>query len=177
MRSDLKKDLQELRDDKRSYLSQGKAFDYLTRIKFNESLNNDSLKIYADWFLALTMFLPSNGRFEGFKSSGRIGNIQEYELQNNIVDLYQEDMTQLVAITNLYAAQKKSFFAYLDTHKKRLTDSTTNLADILITEEARNLYARLNQTSVIVELYDICIGRIKVIVSQIEGKYNLPKEL
>ena len=45
---------------------------------------------------------PSNGRFEGFKSLGKIGNIESEELQNDIMDLYQENITSLLASTERY---------------------------------------------------------------------------
>jgi hypothetical protein len=48
------------------------------------------------FFFNLTGLIPNNGRLEGFKSSGKIGNTKDKVLQNNIMDLYQEDIPSLI---------------------------------------------------------------------------------
>ena len=51
----------------------------------------------------------------------------------NIIDLYQEDLVSLLTSTNSCIANKKKISDYVIQNRKRLTDSTSNIATILKT--------------------------------------------
>ncbi len=114
LKSDLKNDLEEIQNDQQSYQYQKAAFSYITNVKLNNDLNIDSLQYYDNWIFNTTALNPNNGRFEGFKSSGKIGEIENKELQNDIMDLYQEDIVSLLASTNNYVTIKRKFFNFID---------------------------------------------------------------
>ena len=173
LKGDLKHDLAEMQNDKISFLNQGAAFSYITSVKLNHDLNSDSLAKYDNWLFNTTALSPNNGRFEGFKASGRIGYIENKELQNDIMDLYQEDIVSLLASTNVYTNNKMNFFDYVSKNKKRLTDSTTNMASILARDEAQNISVRLSRPNQIIERYDKCIDKMKKIISEINKEYDL----
>src|SRR5215467_490322 len=112
LKSDLVSDVKEMQNDKKSYLLQQAAFEYIASVKMNQPLNQDSLTKHKTWIFNTTGLNPNNGRFEGFKSSGRIGLIENNELQNDIMDLYQEDIVSLLVTTNYYVDTKKKLFEY-----------------------------------------------------------------
>jgi hypothetical protein len=173
LKSDLVNDVKEMQNDKQSYLLQQAAFEYIASVKMNQSLNEDSLNIHKRWIFNTTGLNPNNGRFEGFKSSGRIGLIENNELQNDIMDLYQEDIVSLLVTTNYYIDTKKKLFEYIYQNTRRLTDSTNNLGTILATDESENICSKLKSPKQVFERYDSCINKAKKIIKEIDQEYRL----
>ena len=173
LKEDLLSDIQEMTNDKDSYLNQYLAFKYILSIKLNQSLHNDSLKKYQVWIFNTTRLQQNNGRFEGFKSSGKIGTIEDKKLQDNIMDLYQENIPDLLVSTDAYISRKNQLLDYVIRNRKSITDSTTNMTTVLHAGEAQNISASLvANTNEILERYDISIEKMRNIVSQIESKYK-----
>ncbi len=175
LREDLKNDIQEMTGDKESYEKQGRAFSYITGVKMHETLSMDSLKKYQNFVFNSTGLIQNSGRFEGFKSSGKIGTIEDKKLQNDIMDLYQENIPSLLTATNSYVSHKNNFFNYVNKVRKRTSDSTTNMPVILLEDEAQNLCITLAGVGEIIDRYDSCIYKMKTINSQIESVYDLKK--
>lgn len=173
LREDLLSDIKEMKDDKTSYLKQGHIFSYITSIKLNQTLVSDSLAKYRSWLFNTTRLDQNNGRFEGFKSSGKIGNIEDKVIQDDIMDLYQEDIPSLLTSADAYIRWKNQLFDFGIKNRKRITDSTSNLTTILLTDEAQNLCGYLANPSQILERYDTCIVKMRKIVNEIESNYNI----
>ena len=91
------------------------------------------------------------------------------------MDLYQENIPQLLVSSDAYIYRKNVWFDFLIKNEKKITDSTTNLQTILLTDEAQNLCGFLANTSEIINRYNVCINKMKTIVTEIENKYNLEK--
>ena len=173
LKEDLKKDIGEMGEDKKSYESQRAVYRYIANTKPGDSLSKDTLNFYYTWILNTTGLNPNSGRFEGFKSSGKIGTIENKELQNDIMDLYQENIPALLASTNNYVSNKSRLFDYLQKNVKRLTDSTTNFAFVLNTDEAHNICQVLSFTGEINSRYDETIAKMKKIIAAIDAGYEL----
>ena len=172
LRQDLQTDIEEMNGDKNSFGNSGWAFRYITSRKLNESLNADTIRKYRNWILNTTGLIPNSGRFEGFKSSGKIGTIENKELQNYIMDLYQEDIPSLIISTNGYTANKQKLFEYLEANVKRTTDSTTNFISVLSSDPANNICGSLTYVKEILDRYDTCINRMKMIIVDINKDYG-----
>jgi len=83
----------------------GKAFAYLVSVGMNDPVHPDSMIKYNNYIFNTTGLVPNSGRFEGFKSSGKIGTIENKDLQNDIMDLYQENIPGLITSTAYYTAK------------------------------------------------------------------------
>jgi hypothetical protein len=175
LKSDLKSDLVEMNSDKQSYLYQMATFQYLARLRLNEQVSLDSLKKYARWIENTTILNPNNGRFEGFKSSGKIGTIENGELQNDIMDLYQENIVALRASIDRYVNTKERLFDFIFKNRKRLTDSTDNIPTLLAQEEAHSLSISLALPRELISRYDSCINKANKIIGEIDKEYKLPE--
>jgi hypothetical protein len=172
LKQDLKTDITEMEEDKKAFIQTGKAFSYITGRKLNEQLNSDSINKYDKWIFNTTGLIPNNGRFEGFKSSGKIGTIENKELQNNIMDLYQENIPSVIVSTNFYTAKKQKLFDYIAANKKRITDNTTNQLNVLASNQSFNISLTLVSVKEIIERYDICITKMKAIIEGINKEYG-----
>lgn len=173
LRKDLLADINEIREDKESYLNQKKAYNYVTSIKHKQTLNIDSLKKYQKWLFIITRMQENNGRFEGFKTSGKIGTLENKIIQNDIMNLYQENIPSLLASTDAYLRWKNQLYDFVTKNLKKITDSSTNISIILLSDEAQNLCFYLANQDEVINQYDICMNKMKTLVTEIENEYSI----
>lgn len=172
LKQDLVTDIEEMKQDKGSFKISEHAFKYITGRKMNEPLSIDTIRNYNGWIFNTTGLVPNSGRFEGFKSAGKMGTIGNKELQNDIMDLYQENIPNLILSTDLYTAKKQKLFDYVDQNRKRVTDSTTNLVRVLESDQAYNICSNLTFIGEIIARYDTCIAKMNSIITGIDKAYG-----
>jgi hypothetical protein len=68
LRQDLLLDIEEMKQDKKSFYSNLYAFKYFTSLKQNELPASDSINKHYTWLISITSLIPNNGRFEGTKN-------------------------------------------------------------------------------------------------------------
>ena len=115
-----------MENDKSFYEVQKNGFSAIFNLKFGTLINKDTLRKYSaqNVFFSFTQLIPNNGRFEGFKSSGKIGTIENSVLQNDIMDLYQENISSLLSSTKYYLDNKSILIDFFQKDYKRFSDST-----------------------------------------------------
>lgn len=173
LKKDLSGDLVQLQVDRASYLGQGAAFNYIATPSPNFKLSMDSIKKHQDYLSNITSFVPNNGRYEGFKSSGKLGNIEDDSLQNNIVKLYQDIVPAILASTNSYIQRKQYLFEYFYKNLKRNKDGSYNMLGALSSDEAFNISSTLTYTTEITDRYENAIKKSKEIIKEINADYGL----
>ena len=173
LKKDLGGDLVQLQGDRASYLGQGAAFNYIATPSPNFKLNMDSIKKHQNYLSNITSFVPNNGRYEGFKSSGKLGNIEDDSLQNNIIKLYQDIVPSILASTNSYIQRKQYLFEYFYKNLKRNKDGSYDMLDALSSDEAFNISNSLTYTAEITERYENAIKKSKEIIKEINADYGL----
>ena len=166
LKADLQNDIAEMTNDKASYLGQKFIFSYIVGLKKNQLPNRDTLNAYNNLLYNITGLTPNDGRFQGFKSSGKIGTIENDSLQNDIMDLYEENIPVLLSSTNSYNRIKTQFFDLMTKNAKRLTDSTDNRIDVIKSDESFNLCRSLSTPTQVLERYDQCIAIDGKIISR-----------
>lgn len=170
---DLENDILEMEDDKESYEVAKLAFNYFTNLKLTGKMNHDSIKYFSNWVYNSSELMPNNGRFEGFKSSGKIGNIENTELQNDIMDFYQENIPVLLTSTSVWVKKQDKLHDLLDKNLKKVSDSTTNISEIFMSVEGHNLCRRLTFITEITERYEYCINKAHKIITEINKEYKM----
>lgn len=172
LKTDLTQDIQEMNNDVQSFRNQQIIFSYLAGLKKGELPSKDTLDKYRNWLNNATALNPNAGRFQGFKSSGKIGTIENKELQNDIMDLYEENIPSLLASTTAYNNTKLELQKFLVEKGKRLTDSTDNRKEILSEDEAFFLSRSLSTPGQTLERYQLCIELMNKIIGEIDKEYN-----
>lgn len=84
------------------------------------------------------------------------------------MDLYQEDIPNVIASTNNYTYKKQKLFDIFYTARVRTTDSTTNTVQVFSSEPVFNISTTLISVNEILDRYDLCIKRMQKIIRQIE---------
>lgn len=173
LKEDLTADIVEMESDRKSYFHKKAAYTYLLNLKMKEEASKDSLRKYGGEFSSFVKLLPNMSLFEGFKSSGKLGDIENLTLRNDILDLYQDDIQSLLSSTDAYVTNGELLSEFIIKNKKRLTDSTDNFLQLAKYDEARNIFLAMSSTDQITERYTICIDKMKKIIAEINKEYGL----
>jgi hypothetical protein len=102
IREDLSNDLIWLKSDAEVYRNEEARLSDIINLS---TLKLDSLKqknVDITFPMHLFMNKINNGNYEGFKSSGRIGLIENEELKKTILNYYQQDALNIIEMNNIY---------------------------------------------------------------------------
>jgi hypothetical protein len=171
LKDDLQADIKEMNEDKKSYDSCAYIFKYIARLKPGQLPSRDTLDRYTRFIFNTTGLIANDGRYQGFKSSGKISTIENRELQNDILDLYQENISLLLSSTDSFTKNKQLLFQYLADNVKRNPDGSDNFAQVMGAEKAHNTSLVLGSTGEIRERYDAVISKSKKIITEIDHEY------
>ena len=173
LQADFVGDIKEMEEDKVAYWRNDKVFGYIGSLKKGQTADLDSVDKYDNSIFSNVSLISNDSRFQGFKSAGKMGLIEDDLLQNDILDLYQEDIVILLLSTDHLIKEKEKFRSYIKENKIRLTDSTNNMKTLLASEYIVNT-ARYEFSGIkgVINKYDICINKMKKISQAIENKYK-----
>ena len=87
----------ELKDDQSSYIYQQKGFQYFIN-QLDPDL--DSVRFYYGAIFQITGLVPNTSRLDGLKYSGKLYVIENKELQDELLGLYQEVIPSLKLSTD-----------------------------------------------------------------------------
>jgi hypothetical protein len=176
LKADLQNDVTEMKNDSLTFVQTDAAFKYITGINYGAIANKDSIQKYQNYIFNTTGLIPNNGRFEGFKSSGKLGFIENSILQNLILDLYQEDIPSLTTSTNGFTERKKDLFHFIAMNRKRNPDNSDNLNVLLSNDVGHNLSMNLRYFKEIFSRYSTCIQKSQRIINLIDQMYPEEKK-
>jgi hypothetical protein len=171
LKEDMKSDLGEISNDSISYVQTAWIMQYMARNPPGSILNRDTLRMGLNKVINETRFNPNIGRYEGFKSAGKLGFIEHSKLQNDILDLYQEDIPNLLLSENWFIDRKTELIKFIAYNRKRTPDGKDNMPDVLSSDTAQSMAAGLLITDEILERYKIAQTRIKSIIHFIDELY------
>jgi hypothetical protein len=172
VRKDLKNDVVQMHEDIDAFNGAGATYKYITRNTPGFKLNKDSINKYQNYLSNTTGFVGNDGRYQGFKSSGKIGNIEDDTLQNDIVELYQAAIPSILASTDAYNHRKDALFQFFNKNIKRTGKGTNNRLEILATDEAINICGNLTDVEEINIRYKAAIAKSKKIIKEIDADYG-----
>lgn len=115
LKGDLTRDVQYLNNLAKMYSKADENFRHLAALDPNgtpdeQAFENGYLEAISNRF-----FIPVNSRYEGFKSSGKLTNIEDEELLNDIMTLYQEYHRVIENSEGGWRSRHNKFREYLDT--------------------------------------------------------------
>ena len=170
LNKDLDKDIEEMKQDMNAYVLQQKLFSYLSSIPENKGANIDSIQQYKSCLFNFILFGKNSGRYQGFKSSGKLAYIENEELMNMILDLYEENIPLLQISTDFYKNEKLKFIDDVEANTNGFPNG--NFLHVLSTSPVQNkskIYLAPN-VSQILHLYESCIEKMMDIKKEINIK-------
>lgn len=104
LKLDLENDIAEMKNDRAAYVSMETSYSYFSK---KEKPNLDSNKKYVQYIGDVIELLPNIGRYEGFKSSGKMNTVENSDLRNKIHDLYEEVLPGLLNSTTYFNNRRR----------------------------------------------------------------------
>lgn len=102
IREDLKQDNQWLISDTAAYKTEMVQLNEITKLASLKAADLKRNNIEVNFPMYLFMNKINNGNYEGFKSSGKIGYIENEELKKAILDYYQQDALKIIEMNSLF---------------------------------------------------------------------------
>ncbi|MET3028048.1 DUF6090 family protein [Flavobacterium sp. UW10123] len=174
LKSDIQRDIKSTKFIITQYEKYGKLYTSLSQLDRNKPFNQDSLKKQLILVNSNIYLRPNIYRFNGFVSSGKIGNIENDSLSVNILNFYQGILSQINSSESGWLTRQKSLRAYLE--------NTTNPEDLkdnwqaLTTPKGKYLTKNLIPWQEIYDRYNYFIENGEIIIQQIDKEYNLSKQ-
>ena len=171
LNKDLRSDLKELSSDSAMYMMVQKGFAYFLKAEETNTLSKDSIERYYMTLWNTTQLQPNNSRFEGLRSSGNLDVIEDKELLNNILELYQEKIPSLMMVTNSFTRFKEEqLMPYLDENIVVSHTNESNLELLLHKPILQNYLRRGVGISEILDRYHSVLNQCRLIIHQIENQ-------
>ncbi|MCC3153833.1 hypothetical protein Q3A66_12970 [Hymenobacter sp. BT770] len=166
LRADLTSDLAELHNDSLSYARVLRGYRYFRTLS-SQTADSDSLRNYQWTLRSETNLLPNSSRFEGLKSAGKLGIIENDELLSAILENYQESIPGLVGETRSFSQYKASTIQkYLDEHLQRSGD---NFAAVMQSDQMYNYLSKDNEIMSIMQRYHGVLQGTRKLIREIEA--------
>jgi len=154
LNEDLTADIKVLEENKNTAIMLKNDYKFMLSLKKNTA--NDSLiGSHTTFSLLSTNF--NVGRYEGFKSSGKIGTIEDDKLKNKILSYYQQTIPNLTSRVN-----------FINAEQLRILDvdaGTNSLYDVFTTQRMQSKYRNLQyNTNSLIDTYEEVIKQINEII-------------
>ncbi|WP_310397827.1 hypothetical protein [Hymenobacter sp.] len=138
LQRDLAEDLREMREDSAALAWQKQGLRYFRKLTARRP--NDSVRYYSATLTATNYFTPNDTRFQGLKSSGGLGIVENEELLQQLLNYYERTTTSLTSNGRGYAEyHRQTTGPYLDLH---LRPDQSNLLAVLREGPMQNYLAR-----------------------------------
>jgi hypothetical protein len=142
LKKDLGEDVVEMREDSTSFADQHKFYQYLA--DHQTGILDTAMIAENSWmFSNQTALVPNVSRFEALKYSGKMNIIENKELLDEILNLYEEKIPLLVNIaTSANNYKTGSFNDYMDKHRYFLKSNQPEFYKEIQTNVDLNYYFR-----------------------------------
>lgn len=167
LKQDLNNDIAEMKDDREAFVGAGKAFKYVCNPAPGFKLSKDSINHHINYIYNTTTFISNDGRYQGFKSSGKIGNIENTELQYAIINYYQRLIPSILLSSNEYLKRKEQLFEYLNKNEQ-FPNNPDHLVAVLSQNEAKNICSTLIYVDQTIQRYDAAVQQMQKIIALID---------
>jgi hypothetical protein len=174
LKSDIQSDVADSKAIIKQFKEFGKTYESLSGLDKNKPYNQETLKKQLPYIITNTYLRPNIYRFNGFVSSGRIGNIENDSLSLNILKYYQQTLSEVNSSETGWISRQKKLQSYLEENLNNPESIDENWR-VLTTPKAKQLTKNLIPWNQIYERYNNLIQSGEAIISQIDEEYDLKK--
>lgn len=168
LRVDIVNDIEQAKRNKIFYTEAQKKYKYLSDITNSKKFNADSLNQAVAFVSNNTTFRPNISRFEGFKSAGKLEEIGDKKLLQDILTFYEQTTPSLQLSEGGWVNMQRQLNSVLILSQVSYKNGTNNNYQVMNMPQAHNLAARLIPWAQLYERYDNIINLGQTIVQQID---------
>jgi hypothetical protein len=169
LKADLQDDVAGLRNISALYHGFDSNLSYLASLDPNappDGAKFDAAYVRAD---ANVFFKPGNSRYEGFRLSGKLTNIEDEKLLSDILALYQDDYPAIQISQDGWGSRQQKLRAYLDDVLDG--DSTAQHYKALVAPRGKRLVNGLVASVQVYERFSAYAERAQHIIKAIDAAY------
>ena len=174
LKSDIQNDVNDSKTIIKQFQDFGKTYESLSHLDKNKPYNHEVLKKQLAYINTNTFLRPNIYRFNGFVSSGRIGNIENDSLSINILKYYQQILSEVNSSESGWISRQKKLQTYLEENLNNPESIEENWS-LLTNPKGKQLTKNLIPWSQIYERYNNLIKSGETIIKQIDEEYDLKK--
>lgn len=170
LKTDLARDIMQLSDVGQSYRAYDASYDYMANL--DPASQPDSEKFEHAFRLtdANHYFIPERSRYEGFKSSGKLINIEDEELLSDILALYQMTAVSIQSSERYWGTNQEKLRDYLEAALES-GDTPAQRYRAMTTPNAKRLLRRMATSPQQYERYKNYVALSSKIIKRIDATY------
>lgn len=164
LQEDLTKDVESFKANQRTIAHLDSNYNFLLLINKSQTVDNQlNAEINKHLIYTLTKTNPNNGRYEGFKSSGKIETIANKNLKNDILAFSQQTVPKLISSeTYVNFLQLKILDLQIDKNNK------TTIRDFVTKEKMQGLFGLASHNlRISIQYYNEAIKQANEIIAEI----------
>jgi hypothetical protein len=170
LKTDIQEDIAEVNDLISMYKTFSRNYQYLSNVSVANTYKNDTLTAALSSIYSNAYLRPNMSRYTGFLMSGKLLNIENEKLTQNILNFYQELIPRIKSSENGYIERHSKFSTYLlDNMTEVISDQS--LLKVLLTIKAKNYSKRLTHPDQLLERYNDFIKAGNEIIKSIDEEY------
>lgn len=172
LKSDIQSDVDDTKTIIKQYQEFGKVYTSLNNLDKNKPYDQENLKKQLSYINTNVYLRPKIYRFNGFVSSGRIGNIENDSLSLNILKFYQETISEVSSSESGWMSNQKKLQNYLEENVTN-PESISDNWNVLTTPKGKQLSKNVIPWNQIYERYNNLVKSGETIIKQINEEYDL----
>jgi hypothetical protein len=169
LRADLQSDVRQAEDVVQSHRAFDTVYAYLAALPEDGKPDAAFAKAY-DEIIKNAALVPQLARFEGFKSSGKLTNIEDAALLERVVTLYEFDIPKVNLSFGGWESRHRKLLEYVD-EKMTGADTPEVRYAILTSPKGKRLLALMQTHPQVYERYGIVVQHARDIVAKIDKAY------
>ena len=173
LKEDLRDDIDETKKLTIAYQQCDSAYRYLLDLQPNLKYNNDSLNNATHVMFINAWLRPNSSRYEGFRSSGKLSNIENDTLLQNILNFYQEIIPRIKSSESGWIKIQDRLLDFADQNLVTYRSPLKNRLAMISTPRGKYLCARMITQPQLYERYNELITQAEVIVKKINAMYKI----
>lgn len=176
LKSDISEDIRETKGLIKTYKNYGESYRYLSNLTAaNSHAKNDTLTDVLKGLFSNAYLRPNISRYSGFSASGRLLNIENEKLSQDILNFYQELIPRIKSSENGYIDKNRQLQNYLIDN---VSDYKSDLSKVkvLMTPKGKILCELLIPAEQLFERYNDFINAGNEIINLIDEEYGNDKQ-
>lgn len=171
LKQDLKADVERLDFLSGAYRSYDANFAYLASVEPGPLADVEKFKAAYAKAHENAFFLPTSSRYEGFKSSGKLTNIEDDQLLNDILNLYQDLRPQIQFSEGGWKRRHDLLRAYLEQQELDHGDDLAQRHQFVTAPKGKRILNRLGASPQLYERYEVYQGVARRVIAAIDKAY------
>lgn len=171
LKTDIQQDIEEVNSLVAIYKNYSSNYQYLSNLNVTSNFKNDTLSGVLNSITSNAYLRPNMSRYTGFSTSGKLLNIENEKLTQNILNLYQELVPRIKSSEGGYIERHTKLLDYLYDNMTERNSEESKLK-VLLTPKGRNFCEQLIPGDQLFKRYNDFIKSGKEIIQQIDEEYQ-----